>query len=256
MGSELATARDIFKDPPLVEALCELFFHGTEWVSTIPGRFYDRIKDNYPQQKEISQVSSEISISEGGISTRVWPQPPVIRFLNPDGNRLVQVAKDLLVVNHLKPYTRFEDWEPTIYEMLGYYRDLAAPSGIQRLGLRYINRVSVPADGPTVKMEDYFTIYPQFPKGLGGEHGPFLLRLQAPAEGGHQVVITLGSAPRERDGVMTFLLDIYDLYAPEEPFPLDSLGGIVKTAHANAHRTFRESVTDRLKDLFGRKEDA
>jgi len=51
-----------YRKPPVVEALCEIYFAGSNWDETVPGRFYDRVKDNFPvkRQREIGQVPTSV----------------------------------------------------------------------------------------------------------------------------------------------------------------------------------------------------
>ena len=80
--------------------------------------------------------------------------PPRIQFVSEDKTKIVQISKDLLVVNHLKPYPHFEKWGPEVEQLLKEYVALANPSGIKRIGVRYINNIVLPK--AEIEMADYF----------------------------------------------------------------------------------------------------
>src|SRR3990172_4896115 len=151
-----------YRKPPVVEALCEIYFAGSNWDETVPGGFYDRVKDRFPVKRQREIQEAEVAFAGSGeAAASVRRLPPWMQFLSEKGDRLIQLGRDLLVVNQLRPYPSFEDWEPVIYAALEVYRDLAQPKGVARLGMRYINRVVIPE--PVILMEDYFTVYPHLP---------------------------------------------------------------------------------------------
>ncbi|RMH08650.1 MAG: hypothetical protein D6704_02710 [Nitrospirae bacterium] len=41
-----------YRKPPVIEALCEIYFAGSSWDETIPGAFYQQIKDDYPKKQQ------------------------------------------------------------------------------------------------------------------------------------------------------------------------------------------------------------
>ena len=160
---------------------------------------------------------------------------------------MIQLGRDLLVVNRFPPYPRFEAWEPVIHDALATYRKLADPKGISRVGLRYINRIVIPE--AKIRMEDYFTIYPQLPPAFGERHGSFLVRVEVPAESGqHSVKITFGSAPPPGPDAMAFLLDLYDIRDGSCDF--EKFEGVVKAAHQHVVDSFEGGITEKLREIF------
>ena len=239
-----------YRRSPIVEALCELYFEGSEWDDTVPGQFYDQIKAQFPikRQREIQEAHVMLSTA-GEASAGVKRLPPWMQFVASDESRFIQIGQDVLVVNQLRPYPHFEDWEPLIYSSLETYRALAKPKGIARLGLRYINRVVIPHT--QILMEDYFTVYPQLPKAMGDMHGRFMIRVDLPSrQGEHGVLITFGSAPAEKPNEIAHLLDLYDIFKPEQPLTFDAVKAQVTIAHENIEAAFEGSITDKLRTLF------
>lgn len=245
-----------YRNPPVVEALCEIYLKESAWDDTVPGQFYDRVKDRFPvkRQREIQEAKFSLSTA-GEAAAGIRRLPPWIQFVTESGDRMIQLARDLLVVNQLRPYPHFDDWEPAIYSALEVYRELAMPKAVARLGVRYINRVAIPE--PRIRMEEYFTLYPQLPQAMGDERGGFLLRVEVPAMAGENTVfLTFASAPADNPGETAFLLDLYNVFQPSEPLALETLQCPVKTAHENIITAFEGSITDRLRTLFKPEEGA
>lgn len=245
-----------YRNPPVVEALCEIYLKDSAWDDTVPGQYYDQVKQKFPvkRQREIQEAQRSFSTA-GEAAAGVRRLPPWVVFVTESENRMIQLARDLLVVNQLRPYPHFEDWEPAIYSALEVYRELAKPAAVARLGVRYINRVVVPKR--RMRMEDYFTLYPQLPQEMGDEHGGFLLRVEVPAKSSdHTVFVTFASAPADNPGETAFLLDLYNLFQPSEPFALETIQCPVKTAHENIITAFEGGITDALRTLFRPEEGA
>ncbi len=239
-----------YRKPPVIEALCEIYFADSSWDETVTGAFYERIKKDYPKKQQRNIQEAQITMGPEQAVAGVRQLPPWMQFISDEKHRMIQIARDLLVINQLPPYLHFADWEPEIYRCLEIYNELAAPSKIVRIGLRYINRVVIP--GEHVRMEDYFTIYPNLPEGLGDIHGSFLVRVEIPRQDqGHTVLITFGTAPPPSDGaVHAFILDLYDLVLGTKLPDVKILKAEIALAHDNIIVAFEDSITDSLRKLF------
>ncbi|MBU2622318.1 MAG: TIGR04255 family protein [Proteobacteria bacterium] len=238
-----------YKNPPLVEALCEFYFQGSHWDDAVPGLLYEKIKPSYPQRRQLEQVGVKIDISAESESITKKRGQPRIQFVSDDKSRLVQMAKDLLVVNHLKPYPQFEKWEPDIEAILKEYVSLTQPSGIARFGVRYINNIVLPYT--SIRMEDYFRIYPQLPEAVGQSHGPFMLRIEIPGKTtGHRFLATFGNSAPQAPDSLAFMLDLYDIYDGGMPLECKNIHDEIRKAHDNVETVFESAITDKLRDLF------
>jgi uncharacterized protein (TIGR04255 family) len=239
-----------YKNPPVVEALCEILFVDSKWDSALPGQFYDKIKADYPKKKELQQVGVEVSISKDIPASRVRCGDTRLQFFKEDGSQLIQIEKNLLVVNQLRPYPKFEEWKPVVDRMLANYLEIAKPKGIKQIGTRYIDKIVIPV--PSFKMEDYFCLYPHLPESLNLVHGRFLMRLEIPAKHkGHNLIITFGTSMADSPGTSAELLDIYDIYASAEFLSGGDIDKFIEEAHENIITAFENSITEKTRELFG-----
>ncbi len=243
--------------PPVIEALCEIYFAGSSWDDTVPGAFYERVKCDFPQKRQRTIQEAQITLGPEQAAAGVRQLPPWMQFVSDEKHRMIQLAQDLLVVSQLAPYPHFEEWEPDVYRALCIYRELAQPKNVVRLGLRYINRVLIP--GKQIRMEDYFTIYPNLPERLGDMHGSFLVRVEVPKSGqDHTVLITFGTAPPPppQDAGQAFMLDLYDILMTNTPVDEEVIKREIRRAHDNIVVAFEDSVTETLRALFEPEEQA
>jgi uncharacterized protein (TIGR04255 family) len=238
-----------YRKSPVIEALCEVYFAESAWDDTVPDSFYERIKHDFPKKTQREIQEAEIAFAPGETKTGVRRLPPWTQFVSDEKHRMIQIARDLLVVNQLCPYPHFEEWEPEIYRTLEIYKKLAQPRKIVRLGLRYVNRVVIPE--ASFAMKEYFTIYPQLPVGLGNTHGSFLVRAEVPQiEQRHTVLITFAVTPQPSQNEQVFMLDIYDILQLDgSPEDIDFQKEI-QQAHDNLVVAFEDSITEQLRVLF------
>ncbi|MEK7703192.1 MAG: TIGR04255 family protein [Nitrospirota bacterium] len=241
---------------PVIEALCEICFVDSEWDDTVPGAFYERIKKEFPRKQQRMIQEAQITLGQGQAAAGVRQLPPWMQFVSDDKHRMIQIARDLIVVNQQAPYPHFEEWEPDVCQALEIYRELAKPPKVSRLGLRYINYVLIPEE--TVSMQDYFTIYPTLPQGLGNTHHSFMVRVDVPQGEGRSMLITFGVAPLPDSGQkeQAFLLDFYHTLQIDKPIDAATLKREIKQAHENIIVAFEDSITDRLRTLFEPKDQS
>lgn len=233
-----------------------MYFEGSEWDDTIIGQFYERVRAHFPQKRQREIHEAQVRLSAAGeAAAGVRRLPPRMQFVTEAGDRMIQIGRDLLVVNQLRPYALFEDWESTLYEALNVYQELVRPRALVRLGVRYIDRVIIPA--PRVRMEEYFTLYPEIPAMLGAAHGAFMLRVEIPRQRReHRLFVTFGSAPPEEPETTAFLLDFYDVSEPGGEMAPEVVRKEVQAAHDNVIQAFEAILTDQLRRLFEPEEHA
>ena len=245
-----------YQHPPVVEALCELFFEESSWNDSLPEAFFESVKDVFPKRQIKDRQEVKVTMEEDVASAGVHKLTPVIQFVSDQSDQIIQVAENLLVVNQLRPYRHFEEWEGLIYEGLSIYNELASPKKITNIGVRYINLFEIP--GPRFPMESYFNVFPNLPESLGDVHGSFSIKVDIPQpDQGHSVLITLATTTVETPtpGSQAFILDLHDRTAPDfGPREIDLVRDTVRIAHNNVVKAFEDSITDHLRELFEREQ--
>src|SRR5258706_1603616 len=87
-----------------------------------------------------------------------------VRFRSVDLKHIVQFNRDGFVFSRLEPYLTWEQLQTESQKLWNIYKDLAEPVEIQRLGLRYINRIELPSG--ELLFEQYIQRPPSPPHGL------------------------------------------------------------------------------------------
>jgi uncharacterized protein (TIGR04255 family) len=244
-----------YQNPPIAEALVEVFFKGSQWTLSIPGRFYEKVRESFPEERRRDQLGIQVNLGPEQAAARVESADPRSVFVAPDASQMIQLAPNLLVFNQLhsvrqQPYRHFEEWQPTVVQLVNLYQELAHPEGIERVGLRYINKVVIPR--LSFNLSDYFAFYPYVPPEMAEGHGEFLMRVRiTPLHTGHDLIVTFGSAPPELEKTTAFLLDYYNVAAADESSSRTAIERILTEAHDNVIHAFEHSITPAAQELFG-----
>lgn len=87
-----------------------------------------------------------------------------LKYQSKDKKQITQFNNDGFVFSRLEPYPNWKELYDESMRLWQTYFELAKPVVISRLGLRFINRIQLPADN--IELEDYLNRSPQPPKGL------------------------------------------------------------------------------------------
>lgn len=136
-----------------------------------------------------------------------------------DHVHIAQFNRDGFVFSRLRPYDHWEQFHAEAIRLWKIHRDLAAPSGVQRLGLRFINRIELPVDGP--RPDDYLHMPSEVLPGMPLSRADFFHRDVLAVPGYPYIVVIVRTVqPIQAGGGKGFglLLDI-DVFSTE-PFDL------------------------------------
>ena len=234
--SQIKCERVRFENPPLVEAVCEFRFGETGVQRVlIPGRYYERVKAEYPE----IELRRGVGVQAGGQELTMATEEITV-FRNPSAKRLVQLGFGMLAVNQLRPYSDYAAFRGEIEKRLADYRTVALPKRITRLGLRYINHLAV-AGGQ--KPETVLNVGFRVPQSLPGKPDPYLLRLVFSYSAGRdQLILIAAKAPGHQNGSKVVLDLDYVLVKPDLIEEKDLMKW-VDAAHDTIEEVFHSSVT-------------
>lgn len=240
----------LYEKPPLVEAVCELRFHPEpDWDWTIPGLLYPKICDEFPKKRERPRY--QLALDQGRDDQKRSVQGQItqwIQFLREDETALVQVGPRILTVNKLKPYDDWRSFRGLIERVWKAYREVVSPDAIDRVGLRYINRIEIP--DPQVEIESYLGAVPRIPDSLPQLYASWLQRTEIPLlDDNGMLVIQTGSARETDESCSIFMLDL-DLRSAFEAIQLDTVMGWIERAHSRIEEGFEACITDKTRELF------
>lgn len=121
--------------------------------------------------------------------------------------------------------------------------------GLQRVGLRYINRIEIPSS--TVNLADYFQFYPFVGPLLPQSIHQFIVGCMFTYfEGRDQCRLQLTSAPSTAPDQSAYILDIDYFLAREREVDIQEIDSWIENAHDKVEEVFEGCIKDSLRTLF------
>lgn len=239
--------------PPLVEAVCEFRFDpSVKWDWTVPGRLYDRIQDEFPRSEQVQGFGFMLQVGEGPQAAFPAVQGGLDRVVmsREDGSALVQVGPNQLVVNHKLPYPGWDAFFVLIERILKSYLDLV-PSPFQRVGLRYINQIPVPAD-QTMEIGSLLTLAPPIPPEIDRPLMSFYQRYELHHDEPKGILVHQTGLQQSPESVPILTLDLDFGSFPTSAPGVSEAGPWLQDAHDRVEQAFQASVNPELLDRMRR----
>lgn len=245
-----------YKNPPIEEALVEFRFEPSqEWDLTMPGRLHGELREAYPGKPRQQNVVQASLVAQQGQAPNFAVREGLgkVQLVTDDASRLVAIGPDVLSVHMLRPYQRDEEasgWDefrPRIVEALSAYWDVAEPSGVQRIGLRYINKVVIPES--SVEVARYLKAAPPSVDGLPEQLGGFVGRVEYVYPDEVRLVVSHATVEAP-EGQVAFLMDIDLIWQSNEAVDKDAALAIADDLRARERDVFEALITDDARGLF------
>jgi uncharacterized protein (TIGR04255 family) len=244
--------RSQYKTPPIEEALVEFRFEqAQEWDLTIPGKLHQHasIKDQYPgkpRQQRVLQAALQAAPGQPA-GFAVHEGVGRVQLVDLDAKRLLSLGPDVLSVNVLRPYEGWDRFRPRIDAALRAYAEVAGIVGVNRIGVRYINKVVIPVTN--FDLNTYLLSRPSSPPGLPNQMGGFLNRVEYAYDDGCKLLLTQASVEAP-EGSSAFLLDLDVVWEGKAPLPVDEVMAVVEDLHEREGRAFEAVITDETRKVF------
>lgn len=144
-----------YAEPSIIEALCEfVFVAGEPWDLTAFGRFADRFGEHLPTRDQVEVMTVDVKALPGRVE-QAMVRKPRLRLFSEDRTHVAQVGENLVSANVLPPYPHWNEFRRFILETLDGYVAAAKPARIERMTLRYIDRIEPPATDRVFRLGDW-----------------------------------------------------------------------------------------------------
>lgn len=180
------------------------------------------------------------------------PVLEALKFLQEDERQLVQVRAAGLSFNRLAPYSSLDDYLPEVERSWRSFVDFTSPILVQKVRLRYLNRIVLPAKAGRVDLDQYLKTGPRLPDEdrltfLSFVHQHNVLEPST----GHLVNIVLTNEASADESV-PIILDIVvsDPGAVSEPGNWGEILKRVQSLRDLKNRVFRNTLTEQCLKLL------
>ena len=240
-----------YKNPPIREAVCEFRFPKEKrWDLTIPGLFYNEIKEVFPLKER--KLSHLLHVTPGGQRPAyTFDIEEKAIFLAKDRKIFVQLGlnEPVLSVHHLSPYTSWENFSEKIKMVFECLNDLVKADMLVRIGLRYINQIEIPKDD--FDIAKYFNLSPVVNDIPFEQFTSFFLGVDIGYEDTDCICRTqfTTTVPR-RDDCVAYILDFDYFNNPQTSVPAENVAEWIEAAHSRIEEIFEKCIKDALRDRF------
>jgi len=192
------------ENPPIVEALIDVRVVERAGVLEELGRLAERVRDDYPHV--LHKLQQTIEVSDSGQARQVAHREEArgFGFTNSARDRIVQARVDGFTFNWLGRYESWEALRDEARRLYDIYRAVASPEGIERVAVRYVNRMQVPEGA---ELGELMRLRVEIPADLPQRLGGVMTRVLMPFDG--SIVANVTSVIEPAAGSqMTWTLDI------------------------------------------------
>jgi uncharacterized protein (TIGR04255 family) len=251
---------ETLKHDPIAEAMITFVGRAkTEWTPHTTGRRIAEALSDYPSGQHMNFARFSFAMNPQGEPAKSAEPPSStataenlgwagLRLTSTDGRQIVSVARDNLSFSRLAPYPGWTKVSGEMRRLWRIHRDIAGVDSIERIEIRYVNRLEVPSQD--FDPAAFFHGFGEAPEGMA--RGPFL----------HQDTLHHVALPR----CVLNLIRTFEIPAPmsntvplivvleavhAEPIPADdaTIDGRLAEMHWLKNHAFFQSVTPDFLDL-------
>lgn len=232
---------------PITEAVIEIRFQ-EQVANDLVEKVRARLGEHYQIVNPVGMRTVQVNVA-----SVVAQQTVGYRANNLDGVDVVIISAAHLSVSRLAPYTGWEvffararrDWDEW-KRSVGYRK-------IQRIGIRYINRIDIPVEpGQRIDLDRYFTCYPEVPESTGFPLlSNYAMQLVLPGgPDGCSLIINGASVPSPVLGHISILLDLDISKEGDVPQKDDELWELIGRIRGYKNTAFESCITETTRKLF------
>lgn len=239
-----------YVNPPIIEAICEFRFpQESGWDMTIPGLFYEKIKDDFPLKEQRFIKEIELRSESKGIEQRMQTIERIL-FLNNEKKIFMQISKNILAINCLKPYPSWSKFKPIIEKAFRSFIDILGNiQKIEKIALHYVNKIEIPKK--SFELEDYFEFRPFLGPNMPQDYIDFITGCVLPFMSNRDLCrLRLTGAVPENANNTALILDLIYYLREELSIKADDALSWVDNAHGEIEHIFEGCITNNLRQIF------
>lgn len=243
-----------YKNPPLLEAVCEFRFELTSKPSEKQvATFYEKIKSSFPIAKKGKVHSMEFKVGPDEVSgkdkaTHKEGFYEFDQYFSEDEKYSIQLDGGRISIHRIKPYSSWTEFSPLIKLAYNSYIQSFSPVKVLRTGMRYINEMVFSSD--VFVFSDYFNIKLSVSSLLEKKQKSiFIASVFEQEEGRDAIKVQFIEKQAIKTVERVFILD-FDYFLVSSFISSDEVEKWIEEAHTNLEKVFEDVVSNKTKALF------
>lgn len=238
-----------YKNPPLTEAVFEIFFTTKSWSPVIPGVFYNEIKSSFPNINQGPGGGFGISFNASGF--QIGPgSNDLTQYKSKDGATIIQLSNGLFTVNKLPKYDGWESYRTLILEAVKALEKVIEIDNINRIGLKAINKINIKKHSYE-NFKQWYNVFPIIPREgiINSESASIQLNIETPITPETEIfALSLLTLRKEPDNEAPTMLQLY--YTRIKDNQNIKIEEWLEVAHSTLHKAFETTLTEHAKKEF------
>ena len=244
--------------PPIVQALFEARFDGLVDIKKIK-KFTKNISGDYPSLEEEKRYDVLI---KKGVDVTASASFSGYKLSSLEGTDLILVRPDVFGVGRLAPYEGWDSFCSTLKKNWEEAKKVFGYRPINRLALRYINRIDIPCDvrpvieedvHPVIEETDYVNISIAVPKDVVNVFQGYRIEFAAKTEKDILFTVRTGASKSPMVDHIGIILDL-DIYKVKDlPQKDGDMWNLLNELRLQKNSLFERFVTNKSRELFDRK---
>lgn len=248
---EIASAEIAYARPPITEAVIGITF-SSPMDSKKLIRVNKALQKYYPHKQDVYTVNYSLEFNMIDVVDNKTNLEKILghRLSTNDQTQLVVLWPNSITLSQLAPYKgwgnfieRFErDWG-ALKKILGFQQ-------ISRIGVRYINRIDIPAKVSVIEHEQFLNIYPKLPDMLNPLEAYAMQASVTLKDINCQLTINTTSVPSPLLEHASFVIDT-DIFSDKNPPQSDSdLIKLLNNIRTKKNQVFEACISQPARSLF------
>lgn len=231
---------------PIAEAVLDIHIYPTETPLQDLVRVQLGEEAEYPIRKTPMVLQWQVTGGPETVASATTQTQTGYAFVSKEGERVFQARRDGFSFNKIKPYDRWESFRDEARRLWTKYKEIAKPSAVRLLSLRYINRVDLP--NPS-ELKEYFSTYPEVSQALPQQLNTFAMQLSLPIT---QIEATLllnqAAVPAPSADLASVLLDLQVFVQVDKALEEGSIWQKFEEFRICKNQAFEACITDKLRE--------
>jgi uncharacterized protein (TIGR04255 family) len=228
---------------PIVEAIFDIRVASVFWDEVVLREQLKQMLPDFPKVDNLQQIQFQFMPGQSEKSSFKDISTTGLRLNSSDGLHVVQFNKTAFTFSRLKPYANWESFRHEALRLWKIYYELLKPAEILRIGLRFINRISIKQN--IIELSDYYKYPPEPLKDLKWPLTGYLHHdmMQVPeTEYIVNLIKTVQYAPAETGLLLDIDVFLQNQSGYDKRLIIDSL----EEMHWIKNKIFFSSITEKL----------
>jgi uncharacterized protein (TIGR04255 family) len=252
-----------FSNPPIVEAIFHLVVERDgEFDHETLNNYVTSITEEFPNKQENRLLGGNISFDPSNTDSMTSSINNILQgytISSSDGSSIIQANSNSFSFSKLNSYETWEAFYGKANQFWLKYLEITSANRVNRLSLRYLNRIKIPFDGVSCTLEDYIKLSPTFSNESNdlAMSGYFMqISLLSKIYQSSKAIVnqTVGLPEIDNNTSSQYLPLIFDIEVFQDT-NIDSRSSIIESIFSNDLRRFKnyiffDNITDKTKELF------